>query len=434
MFPRNPEIYFILPSFHLKIMIQRIRGTRDFGPEEMWKRNWLALQLRDLARAYGYREVLTPVMESAELFVAKSGPGVLNEMYSFRDKGNREIALRPELTAPIIRFFVNDLQDSPLPLKFFSISNCFRYEEPQQGRYREFFHFDVEIIGSSEPAADAELLLLSNEVCSRLGLKNYSYRIGHVGIVRGLLDAAGLDKARQPEFLHLIDKGKRDEAEALLLSSDVGRGDVQQIMHVCNVKGDLSVLYGMDFEGVDYLRSVLEIAQSGGLHNYRVDLGVVRGLDYYTGLVFEVDFPELGAEKQICGGGAYRLSHLFGGPDVPATGFAFGFDRLLIACERSRALPEEPPLDAFVITLPGVSYTEGLEIAGMLRKSGLSVETDLMNRNLSKALKYASQRRARFALIIGEKEKDEGVVLLRNMMSGEEARLPAAELYARIKV
>lgn len=413
-------------------MIQRVRGTRDFRPEEMWKRNWLSETLRKIARSYGYREVLTPVIETAELFVTKSGPGVLNEMYSFTDKGGRELSLRPELTAPIIRFFVNDLRDEPLPIKLFSISNCFRYEEPQLGRYREFFHFDVEIIGSDDPDADAELLSMSNSICRSLGLREYSYRIGHVGIVRERLDRAGVDRQKQSEFLHLIDKKRLKEAEELLASSGTRTADVNDIMHICSLKGDVSLLSGLG-SAAEQLHETVRIAEACGLGDHTIDLGVVRGLDYYTGMVFEIDYPSLGAEKQICGGGAYRLSHLFGGPDVPCTGFAFGFDRLLIAAEKQTAPPPEPVPDALIIPLPPVDRAYAAALSQELRASGLSVETDLMNRTLSKALKYASSRGARFAVIIGEKEMKEGIVLLRNMSTGEQKGLERERLASAIR-
>ncbi|MEM3852284.1 MAG: histidine--tRNA ligase [Methanomassiliicoccales archaeon] len=411
-------------------MIQRIRGTRDFTPAEMHKRREMETFLRNISLHFGFSEVLTPVMEHAELFVAKSGPGVLEEMYSFEDRGGRKLALRPELTAPIIRFYVNELLDRPLPLKLFSISNCFRYEEPQLGRYREFYHYDVEIIGSSEPAADAELLLLSDYVCKSLHLSSYKYRIGHVGIIRDALHAAGVPKEREAEFLHLIDKKRLEDAETLL-EGMTSSTKAEEIMLLCRTRGDISVLSSLG-KTAEHLTRVLELASGAGFGNFEVDLGVVRGLDYYTGLVFEIDFPELGAEKQICGGGSYRLSHLFGGPDTPATGFAFGFDRLLIAAEKSGWKPAGIRTDAFVIAVEPVREEEAAALAMNLRRSGLSVDYDLMGRNLSRALKYCASAGVRFALIIGERERKEGVVLLRDMETGMEEKVPVARLSERI--
>ncbi len=405
------------------MMIQRVRGTRDFTPQDMSRRRQLEDLLRRISRDYGYREIQTPVLENAELFVTKSGPGVLNEMYSFEDKGGRAIALRPELTAPIIRFYVNDLTNLPMPLKLFCISSCFRYEEPQSGRYREFYQYDVEIIGSEKAEADAELLLLADDLCRRLGLNEVEFRIGHVGIIRGLLDAAGMPQDRQSELLRLVDKKKLDEARAYMLSEGVSEADAGDILATCQKKGDREVLKGLKGEASEYLERVIRLAEKGGASNLSLDLGVVRGLDYYTGLVFEIDAPELGAEKQICGGGSYALAELFGGQPVQSTGMAFGFDRLILAMEKTGQLAPEEGIELFILAVTPAQSEEMVRLAGGARKAGISTEFDLMGRSMSKSLKYASSRGARYALILGEREMAAGKVLLRDMDNGEQSEI-----------
>ena len=399
-------------------MIQRVRGTRDFQPDEMGRRRQLEVILRKISRDYGYREIQTPTLENAELFTIKSGPGVLEEMYSFEDKGGRKIALRPELTAPIIRFYINDLSNYPMPLKLYCISNCFRYEEPQSGRYREFYQYDVEIIGSDEPDADAELLLLANDLCRRLGLNDVRFRIGHVGIVRSMLDGTPVKKEEQSAFLRLVDKKRMDDASEFLKSREVPSKTAGRIMEVCNTKGDRSVLHSIEGEAAAYLGEVLRIAETDGAMNLTVDLGVVRGLDYYTGIVFEIDAPELGAEKQICGGGSYSLSPLFGGKAVPSTGMAFGFDRLMLAMERGGKAAGRENTDVFVLAASESQRESMIRIAGSLRRRGVSAEFDLMRRSMSKSLKYASSRGARYAVMVGDREAASGKVLIRNMENG----------------
>ena len=399
-------------------MIQRVRGTRDFQPDEMGRRRQLEDILRKISRDYGYREIQTPTLENAELFTIKSGPGVLEEMYSFEDKGGRKIALRPELTAPIIRFYINDLSNYPIPLKLYCISNCFRYEEPQSGRYREFYQYDVEIIGSDAPDADAELLLLANDLCRRLGLNDVRFRIGHVGIVRSMLDGTPVKKEEQSAFLRLVDKKRMDDASEFLKSRDVPSKTAGRIMEVCNTKGDRSVLHSIEGEAAAYLGEVLRIAETDGAMNLTVDLGVVRGLDYYTGIVFEIDAPELGAEKQICGGGSYSLSQLFGGKAVPSTGMAFGFDRLMLAMERGGKAAGRENTDVFVLAASESQRESMIRIAGSLRRRGVSAEFDLMRRSMSKSLKYASSRGARYAVMVGDREAASGKVLIRNMENG----------------
>lgn len=414
-------------------MIQRVRGTRDFSPQDMAKRRLLEDLLRQVSKDYGYREIQTPTLENSELFVVKSGPGVLDEMYSFEDKGGRSIALRPELTAPIIRFYLSDMTNYPLPLKVYCVSNCFRYEEPQAGRYREFYQYDVEIVGSEAPESDAELLMLAADLCRRLGLKEVSFRIGHVGIIRSLLDSASVGKDEQAEFLHFIDKKRMVDAESFLKSRSVGAEEVKEIMRVCGLKGDISILDGVKGEAVEYLREVIAMAESITGNRLGVDLGVVRGLDYYTGVVFEIDASELGAEKQVCGGGSYSLAPLFGGKFIPCTGMAFGFDRLLLAMEKTGELPQEESPGVFVLAVTPRQRMDMVKIAGSLRKNGIQVEFDLMRRTMSKSLKYASSRGIPLALIAGEKEISSGTLLLRDMNSGEQWTVKAEKAAEEIK-
>lgn len=414
-------------------MIQRVRGTRDFSPNEMANRRLLEDMLRQISKDYGYREIQTPTLENSELFVVKSGPGVLDEMYSFEDKGGRQLALRPELTAPIIRFYIDDLTNYPLPLKLFCVSNCFRYEEPQAGRYREFYQYDVEIIGSEAPESDAELLMLAADLCRRLGLKDVRFRVGHVGIIRSLLDVVSVGKDEQTEFLHLIDKKKIGEAESYLKSKNVKTEQAAEIMRVCGLKGDLSILEGMHGQAADYLKEVIETAEGITGSSLGVDLSVVRGLDYYTGVVFEIDAPELGAEKQVCGGGSYSLAPLFGGKFVPCTGMAFGFDRLLLAMEKSGELRQEESPDVFVLSVSPQQRTDMVKIAGTLRKKGIRTEFDLMRRTMSKSLKYVSSRGIPLAVIAGEKEISSGTLLLRDMNSGEQWTVKADEVSEEIR-
>jgi len=417
----------------MKAMIQRVRGTRDFGPQEMMKRRALEKILRDIAFRYGFSEVQTPVMETSELFVAKSGPGILQEMYTFRDKGGRELALRPELTAPVIRFFVNELSNLPLPLKFFSIGSVYRYEEPQLGRYREFFHFDVEIIGSSTPEADAELLIMADEVCRKLSIKKVHYRIGHIGIVRHMLEMAGIEGGNQAEFLRLVDKKKMEEAADWLKGKGVKVMEADKIISLCSLRGKSRVLENVEDVGGEHLRRVAALLEQSGINNFDIDLGVVRGLDYYIGTVFEIDAPELGAEKQICGGGGYSLSHLFGGQEVQCTGFAFGFDRLMLAMDRIGEAKEVDTIDVFVACTDSRFRGDMFAIAASLRAGGFRTDVDIMGRSLSKALKYASSRNAGFTAIVGEREVESNRVLIREMKTGKQMHVEREKLGEAIR-
>jgi histidyl-tRNA synthetase len=401
-------------------MIQRPRGTRDFGPEEMEKRRWLESVMRSTARGFGFREVATPTFEHTELFTLKSGPNIVDEIYAFQDKGGRDISLRPELTAPVIRFFVNDLSNNPRPLKVSYIGPCFRYERPQSGRYREFHQFGVELVGTKTPESDAEVIGLAANIMEAIGLKEYTIRVGHIGILRKILEDAGLDPESSAAVLQKLDKKQYEEARPLIQAAGIEDDTIDKIFDLTEICGDASVIEGMEGEAIDHLKGVLEVLINYGVENVQIDLGVVRGLDYYTGIVFEVEAPSLGAEKQVCGGGSYSLSELFGGERVFSTGFAIGFDRVMLALENEGLELEVKGLDAFVIPVKDAQRNKAFEIVSMLRRSGVKADVDLMRRSMGKSFKYADSVGAKYAVIVGEKELEQDSVTIRDMESGEQ--------------
>ena len=391
-------------------MIQCPRGTRDFLPDELEKRRFYENRLRHTARTFGFREVETPIFEDAELFILRSGPNVLKELYAFEDKGGRQIALRPEMTAPVVRMFVNNMSNEPKPIKVFYFGQCFRYERPQSGRYREFFQFGAEIIGSATPETDAEAITLAYAMIGQIGVKNYRIRIGHIGVLRQRIADAGVPQDRTAEVLQKLDKKLYDEARPLMEDMGVKAEDIDDIFSLTETVGGVEVLEDLE-----------------------IDLGVVRGLDYYTGMVFEAEAPALGAEKQICGGGSYTLSELFGGEKVFSTGFAIGFDRILLALEKEGSSYDPEGIDAYVVPVTEDMRVKSAEVTAMLRAAGVSADMDIMGRKMAKALKFASSARARYAVIIGAKEMDQGAVTLRDMVTGDQELVPVDGLVQRIK-
>ncbi|MBQ8179098.1 MAG: histidine--tRNA ligase [Candidatus Methanomethylophilaceae archaeon] len=413
-------------------MIQCPRGTRDFLPDEMEKRRFYEGRLRHTAGTFGFREVETPIFEDAELFILRSGPNVLKELYAFKDKGDREIALRPEMTAPAIRMFVNNMSNDPKPIKVFYFGQCFRYERPQSGRYREFFQFGAELIGSATPETDAEVIAMAYAMIGSLGLREYKLRIGHIGVLRQKIADAGVPRDRAAEVLQKLDKKLYDEARPLMEDMGVAGADIDDIFSLTETVGGTEVLDRVPGEAGDYLRRVVGFLEAMGVRDLEIDLGVVRGLDYYTGMVFEAEAPSLGAEKQICGGGSYTLSELFGGEKVFSTGFAIGFDRILLAIEKEGQVYEPRGIDAYVLSVSEDVRLRAAEIVAGLRAAGVSADVDLMGRKMGKALKHASSVRARYAVIVGAKELEEGAVTLRDMSTGEQCLVPVGELPSRI--
>jgi len=400
-------------------MIQRPRGTRDFVPDDMERRRSYENILRKEAVKFGFREVATPIFEESELFVLKSGPNILNEIYAFKDKGDRDIALRPELTAPVMRMVVNELSNEPKPLKLFYFGQCFRYERPQSGRYREFFQFGAELVGTANPESDAEVIALASSMIKALGLKDYKLRIGHIGILRQRIVSAGVPEGNIPEVLQKLDKKLYDEAEALLLTHKVSKQTCRDIFELTETVGGTDVLEKVNDSSAAYLKEVVGLLEAMGV-SAEIDMGVVRGLDYYTGMVFEAEAPALGAEKQICGGGSYSLTELFGGEKVFSTGFAIGFDRILLAMEKEGMEFKRTPIDVYVIPVSESTRTQSFAIVSKLREENISADIDLMGRKMAKAMKHASTVGARYAVIVGEKELAEDSVTIRDMVSGDQ--------------
>ncbi len=414
-------------------MIQRPRGTRDFLPDEMERRRHYEGKLRSVAKRFGFRETATPIFEDSELFIMRSGPNILDELYAFKDKGDREIALRPELTAPTIRMFVNNMSNEPKPIKLFYFGQCFRYERPQSGRYREFFQFGAELIGSATPDTDAEAIALAVSMIEELGLKEYRLRIGHIGVLRQKLLDVGIPAENMAEILQKLDKKAYDEAGPIMEVLGVSQNSMDEIFEFTDTIGGVEVLDRVPGEPGDYLRTLASRLSAMGIDGYDIDLGVVRGLDYYTGVVFEVEAPVLGAEKQICGGGSYTLSQLFGGEEVFSTGFAIGFDRILLAMEKEGIEYESEGIDVYVVPVSDDTRPDAARITAMLRKAGISCDTDIMGRKMGKAMKYASTVNSKFVAIVGKTELESESVTLRDMSSGEQKLVLISELVKEIQ-
>ena len=414
-------------------MIQRPRGTRDFLPDDMEKRRYYEGLLRNVAKTYGFREIATPIFEESELFILRSGPNVLGELYAFKDKGDREIALRPEMTAPAIRMFVNEMSNDPKPIKMFYFVQCFRYERPHRVRYSEFFQFGAELIGNPNVESDAEVISMAGAMIRSFGLKDYKIRIGHIGVLRQKVSDSGVPKERMAEVLQKLDKKNYDEATPLLKSMGVTDDAIRDLYDLTETVGGPEVLSKVPGEAGDYLRRLVELLRVMGVEDPEIDLGVVRGLDYYTGMVFEAEAPALGAEKQICGGGSYTLSELFGGEKVFSTGFAVGFDRILLAAEKEGQTYEKEGIDAYVVPVSDDVRLESAKIVTMLRDEGLRSDIDIMGRKMAKAMKYASITGAKNVIIIGAKELESCSVTVRDMVSGEQKVIKIENLIEELK-
>lgn len=423
-------------------MFQLPRGTRDFTPDEMEKRRFVEKKIAATFRLFGYGEIQTPTFENVELFTAKSGENIINEIYSFADKGGRNIALRPELTAPVIRCYVERLQMEPKPLKLFYFGNCFRYDRPQKGRYREFWQAGCELIGANTPEAHAELIALAYTILKDLGLQDIQLHIGNLTIIQAMFTRLGLSKDDQKTLLPLIDKSQFDEVLSLLVGDlSLSSKDAERFITVLQTSDSEVVRdYIKDspsaVEEVVKMEQILHLLQTAfhvQKQHLSLKMSIVRGLDYYKGVVFEIEAPKLGAEKQLCGGGIYDLVTLFGGTDVPTAGFAIGFDRTLLALETEHVTFPEPSLNVFVIPVNEDMIETSMELVEQLRHHGFSVDFDQLRRGIGKSLKYAAARHAQHTIIVGPKELEKDSVTLRDMKTGAQEVVALDTLVKKMK-
>jgi histidyl-tRNA synthetase len=402
-------------------MLQKPRGTRDFLPDEMEARRTIEWRMREIARRWGYREVCTPEFEDLELFTMRSGEGIIEEMYVFEDKGGRKIALRPEITAAVIRMYINEAKVAPKPLRWCYFADCFRYERPQKGRYRQFWQFGVELIGADSAIADAETIMLAADMLNATGV-SYDLKVGHLSFMKNLLK--DLDPQVQRRVMAHLDKKDFDGLRGTLESigkADLGTSLVSLVE--CRELDDAFEIAGSIPEK-DRIKQTNDYLDTAGV-KYSLNFGIARGLDYYTGMVFEGFAQNLGAENQILGGGAYRLAHLFGGDDVGSCGFAIGFDRVMVS------LGEIPKKKDLAIVSTGEGRLHALRVAGVFRNSGIRTEMDLTDRGLGAQLAHASKT-ADFAIVIGQREAAVGNVTLKNLQSGEQKTLDPQSAVAEV--
>ncbi|ABS56251.1 histidyl-tRNA synthetase [Methanoregula boonei 6A8] len=405
-------------------MIQKPRGTRDFLPDEMEARRSIEAKMREAVRRFGYREVCTPEFEELELFTLRSGEGIMQEMYVFEDKGGRKLALRPEITAAVIRMYINEAKVAPKPLRWCYFADCFRYERPQKGRYRQFWQFGAELIGADTALADAEVIMLAAEALNATGV-TWELKVGHLAFMKNLL--ADLDPAAQRRVMaHLDKKDFEGLAETLAGMRKSGLNDSLTALVECRTLAEAFEIAGTIPEK-ERVEQTMGILDASGVR-YSLNFGIARGLDYYTGMVFEGFAENLGAENQILGGGAYRLAHLFGGDDVASCGFAIGFDRVMVSL--GEVFAAKDTIAGIVCTDEGRSFA--LSVAREFRAAGIRAEMDLMGRGLGAQLAHASKT-ADFAVVIGKREADAGQVTLKNLHSGEQKTLDPAAAIAEVK-
>lgn len=423
--------------------IQRPRGTRDFLFKEMKERKSVESTIRQIFEIYGYNEIKTPIFEELSLFTTKSGEGIKDQIYHFQDKGGRDLALRPELTAPVARMYIKEFQKTPKPIKMYYFGSCFRYERPQKGRWRQFWQFGCELIGGKSPGSEAEIITMAAHCLEDLGLQNFEIHIGNLGILRNILNDTNISGDLQDQIMGIIDKGDVNELEIFLQDIDMDNDSKELLQKLIEIKGDSSIIKDVESlincnkhacNALFELEKIIKSLKAFGFSNYVVNLGIARGLDYYTGTVFEIYVPGLGAQKQICGGGTYNLIELFGGENVESTGFAFGFDRVMDALNKQKKSIEiEKSVKVFVAPIQSDMELKAFEIAQKLRKNGIATDVDLVGKKLKKILSYADGMGINYVVLVGSRDIEEGKVTVKNMVNGEQEIIDLENIVDSIK-
>ncbi len=424
---------------------QTVRGMRDFLPEEAKMMRYIEGKAKRIAELYGYKEIITPVVESYELLAAKAGEEVRLRMYTFKDLSGRIIALRPEFTPSVARLVATTLKNEPKPLRLFCVGSLYRYDEPQQGRYREFWQSNFELMGSNKPEADAEILMLTGDLMKSAGLKNVSFKVGHVGVLRGIMKSEGLDEKTQNTVMQLMDKKQYENSFKLIEKAGASQKCLETLGKLVELRGGkfLETLaklreyvknYDEALMAVENLEEILELfSDSECKVSVNVDAGFARGLEYYTGMIFEAYVPEL--DIALGGGGRYdKLIELFGGQPTPAVGVAHGLDRIMLAMQKQKTLLQVKEKKR-VMVIPAKEELKGtaLKISNIIREAGIAVEVEAMGRKMSKALENADRRGIDYAVIVGERELKENAVVVRDLKKREQKTVKIEKVVNSIK-
>ena len=429
-------------------MFDTLPGFRDFPPEACARRNHLFRVFRNVARAFDFREFDAPILEPLDLYIEKSGPEIAAQLFHFEDKGERSVALRPELTPTLARMVAAQANALPKPIKWYNIGEHFRYERPQKGRGRSFYQFNADLLGEASIGADAELIALLGAIMQTLGLgeKEFAIRLSDRQTWILFLDDIGIDLKQRPSVLDAIDKSGRRKPEQTIESLNLavpGKGEqiFQKIEEIKQINDLDTLLIKLDSFGIegqarakDWQNLMSELTAHQVNPFVKIDLSIVRGLAYYTGFVYEA-FEASGEGRALAGGGRYDhlIKKLSGNVDLPATGFAIGDMTLSDCLEKNGLLPSYIMApDIFVISGQD-QRNSGIFLTAKTRKSGFAVSHSLKATGFGKQFKEAGKSGARYALIIGEEEEIRKKVKIKDLKSSGEISVDQTKLIQQLE-
>jgi histidyl-tRNA synthetase len=409
------------------------KGTRDFYPEEMRLRTWLFDEWRSVAKTYGFSEYDAPVLESEALYTRKAGEEVTQQLYNFVDKGDRAVSLRPEMTPSLARMVMAKKGGLPLPLKWFSIPQCWRYERMTRGRRREHFQWNMDVWGVAGEEADAELLSAMVTFFRNVGLtsEDVGIKVNSRLVIGEILTELGIPEEKFAATCVLVDKLEKVPIDAIqgdLEQLGLDRSVVEKLTDVLTVKsvGAIKDILGEESPAVKQITKLMTLCEGYGIDDWIVfDASVVRGLAYYTGVVFEA-FDRKGVLRAIAGGGRYdKLLETFGGDPTPAAGFGFG-DAVIVELLKERdLLPsfKASGIDSVVFAMNEDLYKPAVDVANRLRQTGQNVDLILESKKTKWVFKHADRIGAKYCVIIGSKEFENGEVAIKDLGGGEQQNI-----------
>ena len=411
------------------------RGTKDITPKDVYKWHYVEKKFREICALYGYEEIRTPIFEHTEVFARSVGDttdSVQKEMYSFTDRGDRQLSLKPEGTAGVIRSFIeNKMYADTQPTKLYYITPCFRYERPQAGRQRQFHQFGIEVLGSDGPSVDAEVISLAVKFLNEMGLKNLSVNINSVGCPtcreeynRKLKEY--LDKKVDVLCETCLERKDKNPMRVIDCKNPHCKENLQDIPfmidHLCEDCKD-------HFDKLQTYLKEMDI-------NYVVDKTIVRGLDYYKKTAFEIISNDIGSQSTVCGGGRYDgLVEMLGGPKgISGIGFALGAERLLLTLENNNIEIENPKsTDIYIATIGDAAKTKSFKLIKDLRTNHISADNDHLDKSLKAQFKYSDKLNAKYTVVIGDDELANDTATLKNMKTSEQTTIKLSELVDELK-
>ncbi|MBN2203196.1 MAG: histidine--tRNA ligase [Candidatus Aenigmarchaeota archaeon] len=413
--------------------MQTVKGTRDIMPQDMLIRKAVLEKLSSIAALYGFMPIDTPALESWKVLSAKGvgGEDVIKEAYKFKDKGGRMIGLRYEFTVSLARLVASN-PDMNLPFKRYQTGKVWRYDDVSKGRYREFSQFDIDIVGSDSVMADSENISWAIDCLKALGFDNFQIRVNSRKVITSMAKYAGIDEGKMVDVFRVIDKlekiGEKDVTKQL--EQVIPKQSAKKILDFIKISGSNDKVIEkvekiIKCEGLEEMKRLLSYVNDKS--KVRIDLSLARGLDYYTGLVYEISAgKEIGS---VGGGGRYdKLIGIFLKKDVPACGISFGLDRLIDVIKEKKLIVPKSSLKVFVSAVNDKVRKDALKIVGLLRENDISVDYDLRSRKLSKQFEYASSMGIPYVIIVGPKELEKKSVTLRDMNSGKEEMVKIDDL------